>query len=334
MKKYKKNIAWLLFIACGFLVGIFSENIISMIFVDSDVVPEKKYSLISPDLIEEWIWKKYIPFELNTVKKIFETIELPNPEISLWVYVRNLDNNWPWFGIHEDEIFAPIETLKMPLFIAYLKWSEENPAILKKTITVPSYEAAKDATFTQGVDMLLDQNILDENKTYTIERLLTEMMIGSSDQATIALREEIDPAYLLRVHNELGIILPGKKNIEGYISLKEYSTFFRILYNADYLSPKSSEFALNLLTQTDFSEGISYGVGSQVVLANKSGERIYSKDNKRVHQIHDCGIVYYSEYPYIVCISGHGDDVSKLPRIIGETAKIIQEEITLAYPPQ
>lgn len=332
MKKYKRNIAWFVFVIWGFLIGVFSQDILLRLFPDTDVVPERKYSLISPDIVDEWVWKKYIPFELNTVKKIFETIEVPNPEISLWVYVRNLDQNWPWFGIHEDEIFAPIETLKMPLFIAYLKWSEENPAILNKTIAVPSHEAAKDATSTQGVDMFLDQSILDENKTYTVETLLTEMMIRSSEQATMALREEIDPAYLLRVHTELGIILPGKKNIEGYISLKEYSTFFRILYNADYLSPKSSEFALNLLTQTDFSEGIAFWVWSKVVLANKSGERIYSSNEKRVHQIHDCGIVYYSKYPYIVCISGHGDDVSKLPRIIGETAKIIQEEIALAYP--
>lgn len=137
----------------------------------------------------------------------------------------------------------------MPLFIAYLKWSEENPTILEKTLSVPSFEEKK--------GMFLPQNILDENQQYSIKNLLIEMMTKSSEQATMALREEIDPLYLLRVHTELGIILPEKKNIEGFISLKEYSTFFRILYNADYLSPQSSEFALDLLTQTDFDEGIS-----------------------------------------------------------------------------
>ncbi|MBP6920979.1 serine hydrolase [Candidatus Gracilibacteria bacterium] len=323
-KSYRKSLTWLAFIVFGILVGGFAQSLISVFDNSSDLLPRNKYSLINPDLSGESIRRKYIPFELNTVKKIFENIELPNPEISLGVYVRNLDDNGPWFGIHENDVFSPIELLKMPLFIAYLKWSEENPTILEKTLSVPSFEEKK--------GMFLPQNILDENQQYSIKNLLIEMMTKSSEQATMALREEIDPLYLLRVHTELGIILPEKKNIEGFISLKEYSTFFRILYNADYLSPQSSEFALDLLTQTDFDEGISSGMSPAIVVANKFGERVYSNSDELVHQIHDCGIVYYLEYPYIICISAQGNDAKKLPAIIGQTAKIIQEEISLAYP--
>lgn len=330
-KSLKRNIAWTALIFWGFLIGIFAGDTLSSIF-KKETLPEKKYSFINPELGEKTSPQKYVPFELNTTKEIFENIEIKNPEVSLSVYVRNLDN-WPWFGIDEDDIFAPIESLKMPLFIAYLKWSEENPSILQKTIEVPAYADIKDENLTQATASLaFSQNILDETKKYTIEALLSEMMVKSSDQAMVALRDEIDEWYLIQVDSDLGLISPGGRGLDGYISLKEYSSFFRILYNAAYLSRKSSELALSILTQTDFEQGISYWVGSNISVANKFWERVYDVSGKIIHQIHDCGIVYYTPYPYIVCISARWDTPEKLPNIIGETAKIIQEQISKAYP--
>lgn len=294
-------------------------------------LPESKYNFINPDISDKGAPQKYVPFELNTTKEIFENIEIKNPEISLSVYVRNLDN-WPWLGIDEDDIFAPIESLKMPIFIAYLKWSEENPTILSKTLKVQPYSEVKQKDGYQNMTNALYQNVLDENKEYTIETLLTKMMVESSEQAMMALRDEIDEWYLIQVDSDLGLISPGGRGLDGYISLKEYSSFFRILYNASYLSPKSSELALSMLTQTDFAEWISYWVGSDIVVANKFWERVYDIWGKQIHQIHDCGIVYYEPYPYISCISARGDNPEKLGSIIGQTAKIIQEQISKAYP--
>lgn len=323
-----------MFFFCIFFVWIFAWSSISRVYKEDvldTTLPESKYNFINPDISDKGAPQKYVPFELNTTKEIFENIEIKNPEMSLSVYVRNLDN-WPWLGIDEDDIFAPIESLKMPIFIAYLKWSEENPAILSKTLKVQPYSEVQQKDGYQNMTNALYQNVLDENKEYTIETLLTKMMVESSEQAMIALRDEIDEWYLIQVDSDLGLISPGGRGLDGYISLKEYSSFFRILYNASYLSPKSSELALSILTQTDFAEWISYWVGSDIVVANKFGERVYDIWGKQIHQIHDCGIVYYEPYPYISCISARGDNPEKLPSIIGETAKIIQEQISKAYP--
>ena len=51
-----------------------------------------------------------------------------------------------------------------------------------------------------------------------------------------------------------------------------------------------------------------------------------------VHKLHDCGVVYYKPYPYIICISTESSDTMKLPNVIGETSRIIFEEISSAYP--
>lgn len=212
----------------------------------------------------------------------------------------------------------------MPLFIAYLKWSEENPDILQKKLPVGLNKSSQ--------ELFLAQKTLDEKKEYTVEKLLEEMMINSSEQATDALRKEIDQSYLIKVDTDLGIIVPGERGLKDSISLKEYSAFYRILYGAAYLSPKSSEFALRLLTKTDFQEGITSGIPAGVEVANKFWERIYTgTDGSLVHQIHDCGIVYYEEYPYIMCIAIQWDEVAKLPHLIWDVAKIVHAEISRAY---
>lgn len=82
------------------------------------------------------------------------------------------------------------------------------------------------------------------------------MIINSNETATQILLKNIPASYINRVYSELGLTLEGERTDQDDISLKEYSSFFRILYNAAYLSPKTSEFALSLLTQTDFKEGI------------------------------------------------------------------------------
>jgi beta-lactamase class A len=268
---------------------------------------------------------KYVPFELMTSKRIFEEIS-KNKDITLSVYVRNLDN-WPWFGIGENDAFAPIRTLKMPVFIAYLKWSEKNSNVLDKLITLhPTYWSEDHTSF-------LTKNKLKFNQSYSVRKLLEEMMVYSNDVAMNALIKNIPYSFLTQIDTDLGVLLPWEEDIQDYISLKEYSSFFRILYNASYLSPATSEYALSLLAQTDFPEGIRKGVPSHIDIANKFGEKSYTDDlGEKKYQLHDCGIVYYAQYPYIICISVKGPDITKLPKIIWQTSDIVFEEISKSYP--
>lgn len=287
---------------------------------------EDRLKYISPGGNLEGSITKYVPFELKTSKRIFEEIEKINPDVSLSVYVRNL-NNWPWFGIHEEEKFARIWALKMPLFLAYLKWSEqEYSAVLEKTYTVENRWTKNEWIYTQ-------KDTLEEGKNYTVSQLLKEMIINSNETATLILRDNIPTSYLDRIYSELGLTLEGGRTDQDDISLKEYSSFFRILYNAAYLSPKTSEFALSLLTQTDFKEGIIKWVPKDVQVANKFGERVYiDKAGVKSYKIHDCGVVYYEQYPYMICIASAWKNEKILANTIGETSKIVYEEISKAYP--
>src|SRR5205085_892290 len=59
------------------------------------------------------------------------------------------------------------------------------------------------------------------------------------------------------------------------ISLKDYSSVFRILYNASYLNHDSSENALSLLSQSTFKNALVAGVPAETVVAHKFGERFH-----------------------------------------------------------
>lgn len=330
-KSYKKHIAWSFLIVWWFVLGIFSDRILFRVysgmdryFKNSNNAENQLRYIGGVDL--DGSMTKYVPFELKTSKRIFDEVEKINPDVSLSVYVRNL-NNWPWFGIHEEEKFARIWTLKMPLFLAYLKWSEqEYSAVLEKTYTVENKWIENEWIYTPS-------NTLEEGKNYTVSQLLKEMIINSNETATQILLKNIPASYINRVYSELGLTLEGERTDQDDISLKEYSSFFRILYNAAYLSPKTSEFALSLLTQTDFKEGIIKWVPKGVQVANKFWERVYV-DNAgiKTYKIHDCGVVYYEQYPYMICIASTWKNEKILANTIGATSKIVYEEISKAYP--
>jgi len=325
-----KLILLLLFVIIGFIFGsiygwkirYFAYKLSHRIF-DTPVVEKPLH--INPDVIKKKTGITYVPFELKTSKRIFEEVK-KDSSTTLSVYVRNL-NNWPWFGIGEDDIFAPIRSLKMPLFIAYLKWSEKNPDLLNQMLTPVVENDAISADYT-----FIPKNTLKTTQSYSVKRLLEEMMVKSNDVAMNTLLKNIPYSFLTQVDTDLGVLLPGEEEIRNSISLKEYSSFFRILYNVSYLSSASSEYALSLLTKTDFPQGIRKWVPTPTQIANKFWEKILSEDGKKIYQLHDCGIVYYKPYPYIICISTKGENVDWLANVIGNTSRIVFEEISKSYP--
>jgi beta-lactamase class A len=110
--------------------------------------------------------------------------------------VRNLDNG-PWFGIRENDSFAPIRSLKMPLFIAYLKWSEEEEGLLDKKLTI------KKISDSEIDRIFIPRNRLKIEQSYSIRELLEEMMINSSLTATETLLKNIPYSFLTKVDTDL-----------------------------------------------------------------------------------------------------------------------------------
>lgn len=247
--------------------------------------------------------------QLSSLKKSVQNIidqEINNQNVSfISVYFRDL-NNGPWFGINEKEDFAPASLIKVPVLITYLKKAERNPEILNQKILNPDNQ--QDGVSIQNVQ---PSKTLTPNQEYTIDELLQRMIIYSDNDAYNNLVKNINVSDLFQVYQDLDIdISKASENPNGnIINVKDYASFFRILFNASYLNQDMSEKALNILSQTEYTNALVAGIPKNIPVSHKFGERKFNNTNET--QFHDCGIVYLPKKPYLVCIMTRGKDIEK-----------------------
>jgi beta-lactamase class A len=296
--------------------------------VSDETIRQWGYQFISPLLECETTSvinnRKYIPFEKNVVNIIKDQIENKNPDIQLSLYFRNL-NNGPWFGINEDEKFFPASLIKLPILIMYLKWVEIDPSILLRTLKVEE--------LSEVPQIYKPDKKLAKNQTYSVKDFLEYLIRYSENNAIPPLLSILPEDIQLHVFKDLGVPIPTKEWYQ--ISTRDYASFFRILYNASYLSKSLSENALLLLSQTTFEDGIRGNIPKEITISHKFGERkIIGEDNKILSQLHDCGIVYYPGYPYLICVMTKWENVpmQRLAWIIQKSSTIIYNEISSRYP--
>src|SRR6185369_2827696 len=130
------------------------------------------------------------------------------------------------------------------------------------------------------------------------------------------------PNYLQTVYSDLGIHFPEVLG-SSFVSPKNYSILFRVLYGATYLNRNDSEQLRNILTKTTYNDGITTGIPKLVTVAHKFGFRTLEEpDNSgSPEELHDCGIVYYPGHPFFLCVMTLGDNYQNLASAIGHVAK-------------
>ncbi len=209
-------------------------------------------------------------------------------------YFRDM-NNGPWIGIRENETFIPASLLKIPLMMAYFRLAETDPELLQETIFAKNI--SKLSLYRNNI---APEEMAKEGKTYTVEELIHTMITYSDNISADLLFEHLKPNFFERVMHEVGADFEKTTDGDLAISVRSYASFFRILYNASYLSADSSEKALSLLSKSTFQDGLVAGVPASVPVAHKYGERGFSNSSKK--QLHDCGIVYAPGSPYLICV--------------------------------
>ena len=239
---------------------------------------------------------------------------------SVSIYFRDLDNG-NWFGIREDEKFSPEIQLKIPILIAYFKWAETNPLVLRKKI------------FYRGVGgpfeprYLRSPKPLEPGRDYTVNELLLRMTAYGDNSAYALLLANLPPAYLHKVAKDLYVNYdPDRK--EDSLTLNAYASFFRVLFNASYLNEEMSEKALRYLARSVFRDGMAAGVPPGVNVASKAGERVIeTPGTDEVLQLHEFGIIYHPERPFLLGITVRGSDFEDLARVIRDITGLVYEEV-------
>lgn len=229
-----------------------------------------------------------------------------------------------WYGIDEDHSFAPASLFKLPIAIIAYRQGEVEPDFLKKELTYT--QAMSDAN--KSIPGNEDTTLVVGN-TYQVEDLIKIMLELSDNGAKDLLSSAIDEKYVTELFKVTALIDPSAA--QSYqISSRKYALFLRLLYNGSYLKPKHSEYILSVLAKSTFNDGLVAGLPQGLVVAHKFGVHDSTQvvDGKTVPStvLHDCGIVYYSDSPYALCIMTEGRDVQTLEKIISTVSKMVYDD--------
>jgi beta-lactamase class A len=280
------------------------------------------YRFINPllecDMAAEQIGPELAPFKYKVELLIKQRIAAGDAE-TISVYFRDLANG-PWFGINEDALFSPASLMKVPVMMAYLKKAENRPELLETQRFV--YDGTQDWNAPENIK---PAKAVAVGRSYTVNELIDLMMRYSDNNAWSLLYQHVSTEELDRILNELNMEYDPNRS-EDFMSVKSYSTLYRVLYNASYMNRQMSEKALEYLARDDFRDGILSGVPQGVTVASKFGERTLG-DHREVKQLHEFGIVYYPQGHYLLGIMTRGHDFTKQKGILRDISRLVYEEV-------
>lgn len=211
------------------------------------------------------------------------------------VFYKNYENNES-FIINPEEKFFPASLNKIPILITALKMAEEDPQWFSKTLKL---ELTADAN--ENLEIKPKEKLILGNE-YAIEEVLEKLVKFSDNNAFYLLTQNLDVGVYEKIHEDLKIPFSRATNDKNYVSVDEFSYFLRVLYNGTYLDRESSEKALKLLSEVDYNNGLVAGVSDSVPVAHKFGLLTDIQTSVTQRQLHDCGIIYAPQSPYLLCV--------------------------------
>lgn len=240
------------------------------------------------------------------VEKNIEKHKASGDVTEVALYYRDLRNG-PWVGVNFNTPYTPGSLLKVPLAMSIYKNAESDPALLAKQLEYTGQEV-NDEQFFKPTPFPPGK--------HSVEELVRQMLLNSDNNAANLLANEVGVDDFEATYDHLGISKPPSDG-DGYTtSTREYASFFRILYNATYLDSEYSEELLKLLSESTFKDGLAAGLPASVVVAHKFGER--AVENSSLKQLHDCGIVYVPNHPYLLCIMTRGYELPAMAKTIAD----------------
>ena len=258
-----------------------------------------------------------IPFKYKINKFVDQQLKSGKVR-EMSVYYRDLSDG-PWFGINEKVKYNPASMMKVPVMVAWLKRAEKDPSVLRLKLTFdrnsidgPKQDMKPEQTLKAGV-------------SYTVDELLRYMMNFSDNRAMSLLFYALPSEEINNVidHMDVATEVNGEYNS---ITVKSYSGFLRILYNASFLNEEFSEKALQIMSNQDFREGIVGGIPKGVKIASKFGE-FRENENPDIIQLHEFGIIYHPNGPYILGILTKGNNWKEQADIIKSVSALVYNSV-------
>lgn len=225
------------------------------------------------------------------------------------VYVKSLV--YPlWFGINERNEFLPASLYKLPVAMAVYR-DLENGKISRD----------EKLLYTREMETILKKDsyflptTLQAGHEYSVIDLI-KRMIGESDNGAKDLLVSAVSEETLAETFKLAS-LDGSIKFT-HISPWMYSFYLRILYNTTYINSLNSEELLSYLESSTYKNALVKGVPDDIKVAHKYG--LYNNEAGGL-ELHDCGIFYATEDPYILCVMTKGRNLEELEAFIAKVSE-------------
>jgi beta-lactamase class A len=259
---------------------------------------------------------------LNTIKDAvngyIESRRQSGALLTASAYIRVL-NTGAWFSVNGSEQYSPGSLLKVALLIEYLRESERDPSLFSKVVRFEkNHILGRTAT-------IVDKQLIP-GKSYTVDELLQYMIKYSDNEATVLLNNMLP--NLDQVYTDLDLPRLEKGAADYFVTPEQYGKFFRVLYNATYLTAPHSDYALRLLSQSVFRDGLVKSLPSTLKVPRKFGEREFDGEK----QFHEFGIVYLGNSPYLIGVMTKGKDMNDLETSVADISAIVYNALSKNTP--
>lgn len=241
------------------------------------------------------------------------------PEGAKYSFYFEALNSGAYIGTLEKEKFSPASLRKVPMLAALYKKFENNEVQRtdKVEILPDDVNTISGPLGNRGSGVVL-----------TVDELINYTTYYSDNTAAAALLRVVGKESYTEAMFNMGLsyktFIETMDSPDTPLSAKEYSNVFRSLYYASWLTRISSNELLDKLTKTGFTDGLPAGVPSNILVSHKTAFWIEKS------QHHDCGIIYYPNDPYILCIMVLGLDESSSNRVTAKISKIIYNYMDMA----
>lgn len=304
------------FLLIGVIIGRITKE---PEIIKNKVLRQGGYTYINPILLCNIDNQQSYNENTSLTKKISDYVK-KSPENNISVYYLALTGG-TWAGLNENVQFSPASMLKVPTVVDTLKYVELNPGALSRQIY---YDGSFD---DNRAEYFKPQKWIEAGKSYSLDDLITYTIAYSDNNALRLIHDNVSPSALASLYKDLSINIP--ENTIDFMSTKTYTLFLRVLYNSTYLNREMSEKILKLMTTPDFPQGLQAGIPDSVEVAQKFGERqVFDTSGKLIkRELHDCGIVYKDNKPYIICVMTSGMDFTSLSNNIKDISQIVYDNI-------
>lgn len=184
-------------------------------------------------------------------------------------------------------------------------------SLIKTPLVMGVYRQIEQKKISQDTTITLTQEDIDPKfgdvwkrgvgAQLSVREAIDLTLIKSDNTTANALLEVVPINVVDEVFDSLDIQTSEQGEVD-LISPKNYSSIFRSLYLASYVSRDSSNEILDILSRTDFNDQIAAGVPKNITIAHKIG--VYNRENARS----DCGIIYVPKRPYLLCVMVKADE--------------------------